>query len=568
GVFDSASGQYSLVVTKNATFDIEPNDEPGQRVQDVGATGIVLGAAASGGSGSADSASGAVGLGINLVDGNGFLWDIQPDGQINNGTDDAYDGGLRHNGFPWLSSGSSEMNGREIIIGPATIGQVRVTRKIYVPDDQGFARFLEIVTSTSAMPVEYTLGIHSNLGWDFGTRLVGTSLDDGIWDTQDDWVVTGEPGDGGNWPTLLHVLAGKGGSRPASVSLNRDNMDVRYNLLLAPGETQIVLHFAAQNVDRATALAKGPRLADLELDALAGVSVEEGSQIVNFALADTDVYSFEASAGDVLSISTSLPADGLGQFVNELDVAIELFDPNGQLVASDASGSLTHPAALGGTYSVRILAENDTAGEYVLGVTGYSGALPPFVVAATTPADGARFLLAPTVIRVDLSDQVLLTSVEASDLTVDGVAAAAVTIVDGDTLVFALRALVEGVNHVSIASGALVDLEGQPIEVFAGELVVDTTPPRVIGSSIQENDTVPAGVPLAVTIRFDEALNTAALDSDDVRLAGQNSGEYTATALAYEPATSTLTVEFEALPEDQYTLTLVSGDGALEDLLG
>ena len=84
---------------------------------------------------------------------------------------------------------------------------------------------------------------------------------------------------------------------------------------------------------------------------------------------------------------------------------------------------------------------------------------------------------------MDLSDQLLLTtSVDASDLTVDGVPATDVTIVDGDTLRFTLPPLVEGVNHLSIAAGALRNLQNQPIEAYAGQLILDTIPPRVIDS--------------------------------------------------------------------------------------
>ena len=86
-----------------------------------------------------------------------------------------------------------------------------------------------------------------------------------------------------------------------------------------------------------------------------------------------------------------LPADGPGQFVNDLDVAVELYDPSGVLVASDPSGSLTHTAMSTGTYTVRVMAENDTSGDYVLSVTGQTGGLPPFEVMATDPPDGARW---------------------------------------------------------------------------------------------------------------------------------------------------------------------------------
>ncbi|QFS44263.1 calcium-binding protein [Nostoc sphaeroides] len=224
-------------------------------------------------------------LPTDLFDSSGFRWDIQGDGNINNGTVDAYDGGLiLNNFFPFLNTAQTEDNGREVVIEPVFIDQVQVQRKIYVPEDQSWARFLEIVTNTSSATVNYTVNLNTNLGSDDSTVLVSTSSGDNVFNTDDNWLVT-DDFDGGGDPTLVHVIAGENGSlRPDAASLNFDNVNFAYNLTLAPGETQIVMHFAAQNSDQATALAKAADLTSLELDALAGISSEELQQIVNFAL--------------------------------------------------------------------------------------------------------------------------------------------------------------------------------------------------------------------------------------------------------------------------------------------
>ena len=49
----------------------------------------------------------------------------------------------------------------------------------------------------------------------------------------------------------------------------------------------------------------------------------------------SDYYSVSVNTGDVLLISTATPAGGPNQFANTLDPKIELYDPNGMLVASD-----------------------------------------------------------------------------------------------------------------------------------------------------------------------------------------------------------------------------------------
>jgi Ca2+-binding RTX toxin-like protein len=224
-------------------------------------------------------------LPTNLFDSSGFRWDIQGNGSIIDGSNDAYDGGLNLNNFPSFTTAETEDNNREVAIGPTTVSGVEVKRKIYVPTDQSWARFLEIVTNTSSSTANYTVNLNTNLGSDSSTVLVGTKNGDNVFNTEDNWLVTDDLDNGGD-PTMLHVIAGENGIiKPSAASLNVDNINFAYNLTLAPGETQIVMHFAVQNPNQATALAKAPELETLELNALAGMSAEEIGQVVNFATA-------------------------------------------------------------------------------------------------------------------------------------------------------------------------------------------------------------------------------------------------------------------------------------------
>ena len=303
-----------------------------------------------------------------------------------------------------------------------------------------------------------------------------------------------------------------------------------------------------------------------------GVSLAEN--MLGFILgAAEDFYRFEAVAGNPLAVNVSRPMAGPGEFVNDLDVAVELFDPAGTAVAFSSSGSLTHPAALTGTYTVRVLAENDTEGEYVVEVTGHTGPTLPFEVVATDPADEQRLPESPPTFTADFNDTVLITSFEAADLVIDGGPATATGVApdDGDTVVFDLPSLGEGWHTVSIAAGAVEDIQGTPVESYTGDFYLDLTAPRVIASSIQEADVVPVGT-LAYTAEFDEELDASALDSADVRLVGSVSGSHAATTFNYSydsgTGSSVLTVQFDDLPDDSYTLTLFSGDGQFEDLVG
>ena len=54
-------------------------------------------------------------------------------------------------------------------------------------------------------------------------------------------------------------------------------------------------------------------------------------------------------------------------------------------------------------------------------------------------------------------------------------------------------------------------------------------------------------MPLVYTAQFDEELDGTDLDAADVQLVGQTSGEHVPTAFDYDPATSTLTLEYRPL---------------------
>jgi Ca2+-binding RTX toxin-like protein len=219
----------------------------------------------------------------NLYDGTGYLWDILGGGSILNGTYDAYDVGLDHVGFPSAWNARFEDDGRELVFEAAAVNGIQLTRKIYVPDDSGWARFLEIVTNTKSTTVTYSLNLDTNLGSDGSTVLVRTSSGDAALDRNDRWLVT-DDGNGIWDPTMLHVFGGEDGVAPAAMALQWDNLSLRYDLRLAPGETQIVMHFASQNVNQAIAVAKGAQLAAAEADALVGMSPEEIMQVANFVL--------------------------------------------------------------------------------------------------------------------------------------------------------------------------------------------------------------------------------------------------------------------------------------------
>jgi hypothetical protein len=99
---------------------------------------------------------------------------------------------------------------------------------------------------------------------------------------------------------------------------------------------------------------------------------------LTLTLAQTaDWYKFTLPTGrTAVQLDTSTFADGPGEFVNTLDPHIELYDASNHLIATgsalaDGRNETIRATGLtpGATYYVRVTTENNTTGEYVLGVT-------------------------------------------------------------------------------------------------------------------------------------------------------------------------------------------------------
>jgi hypothetical protein len=87
-----------------------------------------------------------------------------------------------------------------------------------------------------------------------------------------------------------------------------------------------------------------------------------------------DFYKVTLTAGQTLTVTSSTPGDGSGQFANNLDPVLELYDASFTLVASGttlADGrneQVQWTTASGGTFYIKIRSGNMSRGEYVLDV--------------------------------------------------------------------------------------------------------------------------------------------------------------------------------------------------------
>ena len=234
-------------------------------------------------------------LPLNLYDANGFLWDVRRNGRIRSGTDNAYYynyGGLllsvNSSLFPSLTTALPENGGRELKIGPYTnsyMGDVRVSRKVFVPEDDAFVRYLEILENTNATePVTATVQINSYLGSINNTQLVTTSTGDQNFNAADDYIITDDNSDGTGTPTMVHVFSGAYAEVEPSVAELYVSYQIRltFEVTIPAGERRIIMHFASQNSNQTIAAAGADALHCLAGSALTGLSPEEQADIVNF----------------------------------------------------------------------------------------------------------------------------------------------------------------------------------------------------------------------------------------------------------------------------------------------
>ena len=251
-----------------------------------------------------------VDLPIDLFDGNGFRWDIQTDGRIRYGTNNAYYysyGGLDlyritlpddyYDDFNGSSDAIAEDEDRELLIGPHVFSgrDLEVNRKIFVPKDEGeaFARYLEILENTGTSDMTVSIYVRTYPGSRADTVIVHTSSGDQSLAADDDYIITDDE-DGTGTPTMVHVFSGADAEVEPSemesyLSSYYYRMGYTFDVTIPAGERRIIMHFASQNSNRADAHASATSLHCLQGRALAGLTPDEQADIVNFvAYPDSD----------------------------------------------------------------------------------------------------------------------------------------------------------------------------------------------------------------------------------------------------------------------------------------
>ncbi|THH38805.1 VWA domain-containing protein [Aliishimia ponticola] len=231
----------------------------------------------------------SVSLPFNLVDGAGFRWDIQRDGQIGDGTLDAFDGGMDNVDQPTVGQADLELFGRQLVLraGAAVSDPfISLERRIYVPDDAGWARFIDTVTNTGTQATTYTLRLSTNFGSDGASQIIATSSGDQVLDTADSYFINDDTAPEAGDPQVA-IAFGDGTRAPdvAGYPIS-DRADLIFTFDLQPGQSASVMTFAAQSYAPGTLQALAEALAGpLDEDMALGISATLAASILNYHVA-------------------------------------------------------------------------------------------------------------------------------------------------------------------------------------------------------------------------------------------------------------------------------------------
>ena len=286
---------------------------------------------------------------VTLTDPSSHTWDIDDrgtgtppsasgTGMIGNGSVDAYDtfgaicitaSGTTYTTalasgdfYAGGSTSTTELSGRQYLLGTDTLRGLEVQRRVYVPstggtDSNSFVRYLDAITNTtgSAITVQVRFGTcmtgsnNNDLGSDSSTVAWGSSDGDTLLETADDWYGTDDSSSTSGDPSLAFVVQGVGASeRVDYVSLNPygagDNSDFVWifdAVTIPAGSTIAFLTFMIQETNQTLARSEVTNMstATLPTDATSGLTGTQLSWIRNFAFCDDcDSDGYDILAGD------------------------------------------------------------------------------------------------------------------------------------------------------------------------------------------------------------------------------------------------------------------------------
>jgi len=185
-----------------------------------------------------------------VTDSLGFRWDINTRGQVGDGTSDCFDGGLRlrisNQDFYANALNERQMtaDGSEYVLS-VTLNGLLVTRRIRIDRTRSGVRYLEILENPGRSTVQRIVELHSNMGSSCsGTITSGGKMFAGTLDKKDIGIVTSSTSS--SRPQVMFLVCGQRAPVKPSISVSGDNVHVKYNVSIKPGQTVVIAHWVAQ----------------------------------------------------------------------------------------------------------------------------------------------------------------------------------------------------------------------------------------------------------------------------------------------------------------------------------
>lgn len=189
---------------------------------------------------------------------------------------------------------TAECTNRQFVYPAQTIGGLSVSRKVYVPNNDRYIRWMNFFTNTTGAPITFTMITSNNLGSDSNTRVVTSSSGDAVVTTGDLWATSFQnySGSTSSDPRIGHVFQGSGAPTPVA-NINFVNGDDNpfwvYSITLNPGQTKMIATYASGMPSKAAAAAEAANLAAFGANAQQCMSATELSEVANFLAGSADL---------------------------------------------------------------------------------------------------------------------------------------------------------------------------------------------------------------------------------------------------------------------------------------
>lgn len=240
----------------------------------------------------------SIALPTNLFDVNRFQYDIQPSGEVLNGSN-AYmpeNMALKINGEKFVGKTSARLQAgnRQLLIEQDTpLSGLNVSRKVYVPRGGYFVRYIDVLENpeNTDVIVDVSLDFKYNVG-----EYLQTSDGDISLTNQDSWFLVDDDIDKdilidqNQMPVSGTVISDDSASlKPSDTSISyvdlAANVTESWNQITVPAGGKVsLMHFSLQQINRQGALFAAQRLSGLPPEVLVDLSIDDQDSIVNFTL--------------------------------------------------------------------------------------------------------------------------------------------------------------------------------------------------------------------------------------------------------------------------------------------